>query len=197
MLRRSILLLIGRSMKTIEQILDLVLEKEGGFVDHPDDKGGPTNFGVTLKTLRAHIANATVDTLKSITKDDAKKIYMAEYYMKTGIFDIYSLSQDIAAELFDTAINMGPKTAITFLQKCLNVFNRGGDIYADIEINGSISLETRAALSAFIAFRGATGVQVILKALNCLQGARYIELAEKRQANESFVYGWVSNRVQL
>ena len=37
----------------------------------------------------------------------------------------------------------------------------------------------------------------MLKALNALQGERYIDLAEKRQANESFVYGWLRTRVEI
>ncbi len=36
----------------------------------------------------------------------------------------------------------------------------------------------------------------MLKALNCTQGERYLELAEKREANESFVYGWLEERVR-
>lgn len=184
-------------MKTIEQILNDVLEKEGGFVNHPDDKGGPTNFGITLRTLRAHWANATVDNLKSLTKEEAKSIYVSEYYMKTGIFEIYKISPELAAEVLDTAINMGPKTAVIFLQRCLNVFNRGQINYADIEVSGTITSTTASGLSAFISHRGVDGIQVMLKALNCLQGARYVELAEKREANESFVYGWINNRIQL
>jgi hypothetical protein len=40
-------------------------------------------------------------------------------------------------------------------------------------------------------------VEVMLKTLNCLQGARYIELAEHRQKNEEFVFGWIRARVGL
>jgi hypothetical protein len=43
--------------------------------------------------------------------------------------------------------------------------------------------------------RGKEGEQVLLRALNCSQGARYLELAEGREANEDFLYGWVKERV--
>ncbi|MDQ4651164.1 putative peptidoglycan-binding domain-containing protein, partial [Klebsiella pneumoniae] len=42
---------------------------------------------------------------------------------------------------------------------------------------------------------GKEGEQVLLRALNCSQGARYLELAEGREANEDFLYGWVKERV--
>ncbi|MGA6465716.1 putative peptidoglycan-binding domain-containing protein, partial [Escherichia coli] len=45
--------------------------------------------------------------------------------------------------------------------------------------------------------RGRDGELVMLTALNCTQGDRYLELAEKREANESFVYGWMKERVAV
>ncbi|WP_319800296.1 putative peptidoglycan-binding domain-containing protein, partial [Enterobacter hormaechei] len=45
--------------------------------------------------------------------------------------------------------------------------------------------------------RGGEGEIVLLRALNCSQGQRYLELAEQRPANESFVYGWMRERVSL
>jgi len=49
---------------------------------------------------------------------------------------------------------------------------------------------------SFVNKRKQQGETVILKALGCLQGARYIELAEKREQNEAFVIGWLANRVK-
>ena len=52
------------------------------------------------------------------------------------------------------------------------------------------------ALDAFLAIRGkASGEVVLLRALEALQGERYLRLAERRPANESFLYGWLANRV--
>jgi lysozyme family protein len=56
---------------------------------------------------------------------------------------------------------------------------------------------TVAALKAYLAKRVGQGEQVLLKALNCLQGARYIEMARGAFSNEDFVYGWLANRVAL
>lgn len=56
---------------------------------------------------------------------------------------------------------------------------------------------TLAALRAYLAKRGTEGETVLLKALNCLQGERYIDIAERRPKDEEFVYGWLRARVAL
>ncbi|HAU3242620.1 TPA: hypothetical protein JDH92_004536, partial [Salmonella enterica subsp. diarizonae] len=49
----------------------------------------------------------------------------------------------------------------------------------------------------FLSIRGSEGEMILILALNCSQGQRYLELAEQRQANESFIYGWMKERVKL
>jgi hypothetical protein len=49
-------------------------------------------------------------------------------------------------------------------------------------------------LKGFIARRGPGGEKVLLKAVEALQGERYLRLAEQRPANEAFLYGWLANR---
>lgn len=101
----------------------------------------------------------------------------------------------VAAELFDTGINMGTGVASGFLQRALNVLNRGATDYPDVTADGQIGPVTLQALKVFIAKRGGVGERVLVKALDALQGERYIALAEKRPANETFVYGWLSERI--
>ncbi|MGG6496478.1 UNVERIFIED_CONTAM: hypothetical protein NY603_26520, partial [Bacteroidetes bacterium 56_B9] len=67
--------------------------------------------------------------------------------------------------------------------------------YPDIAIDGRIGPRTLAALAGIRARRGAAGERVLLKALEALQGARYLTLAERRPANEAFLYGWLANRL--
>ena len=68
-------------------------------------------------------------------------------------------------------------------------------LYPDLGVDGAVGPGTLKALTAFLKHRGTEGVTVMLKAMNCLQGARYIDLAEKRSANEAFLYGWLRERV--
>ncbi|HBY8180253.1 hypothetical protein O5202_26195, partial [Escherichia coli] len=70
-----------------------------------------------------------------------------------------------------------------------------GKLYPDLIPDGAIGPRTITALKGYLSARGKEGEQVLLRALNCSQGARYLELAEGREANEDFLYGWVKERV--
>ena len=84
--------------------------------------------------------------------------------------------------------------AIGFLQRALNALNRGGNDYADVLLDGRIGAATLAALDGFLATRPG-GETVLVKAVEALQGERYLTLAERRPANEAFLYGWLANRL--
>jgi lysozyme family protein len=98
--------------------------------------------------------------------------------------------------LFDTGVNMGPSIAVTFLQRALTALDRSGQHYPDLVPDGRIGERTLAALDTFLEIRGeASGETVLLRALEALQGERYLRLAEPRPANEAFLYGWLANRI--
>jgi lysozyme family protein len=102
----------------------------------------------------------------------------------------------VAAELFDTGANMGPAVAATFLQRALTALNRAAKDYPDLVPDGRVGPATLEALDAFLEARGRNGGEtVLLRALEALQGERYLRLAEKRPANEAFLYGWLANRI--
>ncbi|EFO2555364.1 putative peptidoglycan-binding domain-containing protein, partial [Escherichia coli] len=121
----------------------------------------------------------------------------ADYWFGPRFDQVATLSPDIAAELCDTGVNMGPTVASRMLQRWLNVFNQQGRLYPDMDTDGRIGPRTINALRAYLQKRGKDGELVLVKALNCTQGDRYLELAEKREANESFVYGWMKERVAV
>jgi lysozyme family protein len=101
----------------------------------------------------------------------------------------------VAAEVFDTGVNMGVGIAIGFLQRSLNVLNRQQRDWPDVAVDGRIGAATLAAVTILCDRRGAAGERVLRRALNALQGARYIEIAEQRPAQQAFVFGWLSERV--
>ncbi|EFA4243589.1 hypothetical protein C5879_004688, partial [Escherichia coli O36:H5] len=127
----------------------------------------------------------------------ALEILEADYWFGPRFDQVATLSPDIAAELCDTGVNMGPTVASRMLQRWLNVFNQQGKLYPDMDTDGRIGPRTINALRAYLQKRGKDGELVLVKALNCTQGDRYLELAEKREANESFVYGWMKERVAV
>ena len=55
--------------------------------------------------------------------------------------------------------------------------------------------QTLDALAGFLATRGAAAETVLLRAVEALQGERYLTLAERRPANEAFLYGWLAQRI--
>jgi lysozyme family protein len=61
--------------------------------------------------------------------------------------------------------------------------------------DGRVGPATLAALDAFLTTRGSVGEAILLRAIEALQGERYLRLAERRPANETFLYGWLANRI--
>lgn len=181
-------------MKSKDVIFDEILGKEGSYVNHPDDKGGPTKWGITEKVARAHGYRGD---MRDLTRGQALEMLEADYWFGPRFDQVATLSPDIAAELCDTGVNMGPTVASRMLQRWLNVFNQQGRLYPDMDTDGRIGPRTINALRAYLQKRGKDGELVLVKALNCTQGDRYLELAEKREANESFVYGWMKERVAV
>lgn len=174
------------------QIIAGLIEREGGYVDHPDDRGGATRWGITEAVARE---NGYTGDIRDLPRDLAERIYLAKYITGPGFGRVAEISERIAEELADSGVNMGPGVPIAWLQRWLNAFNRQGRDYPDIAADGVIGSKTLAALESYLSRRGAEGERVMLTALNCSQGARYLELAEGRARNESFLYGWVRTRV--
>lgn len=178
-------------MKSKKQIIDDILRTEGGYVDDAADSGGETNFGITKDVARAY---GYTGCMRDLTRDEAFDIYAARYWDAVRGDELAELSAAVAFEVVDTGVNMGKHRAVTFLQRALNVMNLGGRLYPDLTVDGLSGPMTIAALRQYLAARDEGA---LLKALNCLQGAHYIGLAERREKDERFVYGWLRNRVIL
>lgn len=173
---------------------DAVLGKEAGYSDDPRDSGGPTKYGITEAVARAF---GYVGPMNLLSPNQAKAIYRGRYWDALQLDQVASLAPAVAGELFDTAVNLGTDQAATFLQRALNVLNKEGSWYPDVKADGRIGPMTLASLREFSRRRGAEGQVVLLRALNALQGAFYVELAERRAKDEAFVYGWLLNRVEI
>ena len=177
----------------VDQLIDALIDREGGYADHPGDKGGPTCFGITEAVARAQGYRGA---MRQLPREDAAAIYKRLYWLRPRFDEVAKRSQRISGELFDTGVNMGPAVAATFLQRALTALNRNGKDYPDLAPDGRIGAQTLAALDAFLSARGrSNGETVLLRALEALQGERYLRLAERRPANEAFLYGWLANRI--
>lgn len=173
------------------KFINPIINKEKGYSDHPSDNGGPTNWGITEKVARI---NGYKGDMRDMPRGVAEDIYKMRYIINPGFASVANVSVTIASELIDTGVNMGPVIAAIFLQRILNVCNARGSKYADLFVDGSIGPATISALKSFLAWRGIEGEDVMVKALNGVQGSRYLDLAEKNESQEDFFYGWIKNR---
>lgn len=192
--KSSLRMLEFQPVRSVGSIIDALLVVEGGYVNDPADTGGETNFGITIAVARA---NGYTGPMRSMPESEARRIYKHVYWIAPGFVWIEPFSEDVAIELFDTGVNMGVGTASRFLQEALNAFNNEGKLYPDMKEDGDIGPTTMACLERYADHRGAQGFDVLLKALNCLQGAKYLQLSKSRAKNERFVYGWIDHRISL
>jgi lysozyme family protein len=177
----------------LDVLVEGAIEREGGYVNNAADKGGPTCFGITEAVARTH---GYAGPMRQLPRDVAVAIYKRLYWLRPRFDEVAKRCPRLAAELFDTGVNMGPSVATTFLQRALTALNRNAADYPDLVPDGRIGAQTLAALDAFFAKRGrSSGEIVLLRALEALQGERYLRLAERRPANEAFLYGWLATRI--
>ncbi len=176
----------------INTLIDEVIDREGGYSNHPADRGGETRWGITIAVARQF---GYTGEMRKYPRDTAAQVYQKTYWVRPGFDRVAAIYPRLGAELFDTGINMGPPVAAGFLQRALNALNRNATDYRDIVVDRRIGNATIAVLQAFASRRGIGGEDVMLKAVEALQGARYLELAEARPANEAFLYGWLANRI--
>lgn len=182
---------------TPADIISAILRAEGEqFTNDPRDSGGPTKWGVTQAALSAYLGRpASIDEVRNLTEAGARKVYLQKFYLGPRLDLLMPISPAVTAEVMDTGVNTGVVRAVTMLQRLLNGLNAGGTLWPDIAADGQCGPGTASALKAFLARRGTEGERVLLVGLNALQGAFYVELAERREKDEAFLYGWLRERV--
>ena len=98
----------------IAAMIDEVIAREGGYSNHPADRGGPTNFGITQGVARE---NGYGGDMRALPGSVAEMIYRRLYWEKPGFAFVAELAPAVAEELFDTAVNMGATVAGGFLSE--------------------------------------------------------------------------------
>lgn len=172
---------------------------EGGYVNHPNDRGGETWAGIARKMHPKWEGWAIIDSLKarkdfpSCLEGNTRLKVLKEGFYKSGFWDTLRLDDvvdaNIAKKLFDISVNCGYKTAAKFLQKSLNLLNNRQRLYPDVEVDGQVGKFTLSALNNH------PRPDNVFKALNVLQGSLYLQLGESDESQEAFMNGWFANRV--
>lgn len=119
------LLWIGATLNRFETCLAFVLEREGGYVCHPNDKGGPTNCGITQTVCDELFSSKKLPKMnvRDLTKEQISDIYLNLYWLPTCA-NYMPAPLDIV--VFDSAVNHGVKQSIRFLQHTLDLTDIDG-----------------------------------------------------------------------
>lgn len=102
------------------ECLAFTLKEEGRFANNPQDPGGATNFGITLKTFRLWRKDegTTVQQLRDITQAEVAEVYHTNYWLPIRCQD---LPPGVDGQIFDFGVNAGPRTSVHLLQRTLGV----------------------------------------------------------------------------
>lgn len=164
----------------IDKMIDDLIVREAGYVNHPSDKGGPTKYGITLKTLEDwQHKSCTADDVKQLTKAEASEIYKSEYYSHPGINLLPDIIQPVA---FDMAVNMGPIAAIKLMQTVIHKMGM------PITIDGHIGPMTKK--SAIIACN-VYGNEVLRNICEARKEF-YRDLVDRDHTQAVFLAGWIN-----
>lgn len=182
---------------------------EGGYADLSGDSGGRTWKGISennnpdfpgwpiidwivkqdpalLKPQRRRALNEKLRANKDLEEATFARL-------KLRYWDVFwgdrNPSQIVAAELYDQTVHFGDPLAVEHLQRVLNALNRRGKTCADVLVDGDYGIETHAALEIVVARSGETPIALYM---NCLQGARYIWLIERKPNGkfEDWIWGF-------
>lgn len=177
----------------IEQYLDELIKREGGYVNNPADRGGATKYGITEAVARA---NGYKGSMKDLPLEVAKAIYKKQYWADPRFDQVNLISSLVAEELLDTGVNCGTGFTKPLLQRALNLLNNQGKAgWPDLAVDGVYGPATLNGLKFYLAKRGKEGEKVLVRVLNIMQGQRYIEICERNPTQEQFFYGWINNRI--
>ncbi len=174
----------------VDDILTDIIQKEGGFVSHPRDGGGPTCYGITIGTLSQYYGRkATIDEVKNLSIETAKEIYSREYYYKPMFHTIPELIQPIVV---DTGVLFGPVRATKFMQSICNQANFG--IISEDGVLGNLS---RAAIANAVNAMDVFFINAMVEERILAHKIR----VQERPDQEVFLAGWINRaesfRVQV
>ena len=158
-------------MIEFKDIINNVLQSEGGYVYDKDDPGGETKYGISKR------AYPELD-IKNLTKDDAKAIYLRDYWQRAKTDKLPSRLREI---YFDMCVNFGIGGAVSVLQKACNGKNK-----KDIVVDGMIGRKTIGACANLEEER--------LRAYRVL---RFAKIVFERPTSEKYWYGWFRRAIRV
>lgn len=166
-----------------EDILIDLLKREGGFVNDPDDRGGATNLGITIGTLKAHgldldgDGDIDIDDVKAIDFGVAKKLYKDKYWTPAKVSMI---SQHLQPIFFDMVVNHGQRHATRILQKAANACGH------NLAVDGIVGKNTWNA-----------SVTTSLQRVVAYRILFFAGIVHSDKSQETFWFGWLNRSLEF
>lgn len=173
-------------MAHFEKSICHILEHEGGYVNHPNDPGGATNYGVSLRYLQKRgdlmgdfdgDGDVDVDDIRAMTESMAKTVYKAGFWEPNKLGQVKS--QMLATKIFDMCVNMGGRQAWKITQRAIN---KSGH---NLTVDGIVGKNTLRALNSIQDVDSDTIVYI-----RELQRAFYDSIMERKPKLTAFKLGW-------
>ena len=156
---------------TFDEIIEIVLDHEGGYVNDPDDAGGETKYGFAKRWY------PDVD-IKNLTKEQAKKIYHKDY-RRRGKGD--EVPPQLRHIYFDMCVNFGRSGAVKVLQQAANSKNIN-----KIEVDGGIGPNTLNAIQ-----------NISLDRVRAYRVLRFANIVIDKPNQEKFWLGWFRRALEV
>jgi lysozyme family protein len=152
---------------------------EGKYSNHPSDRGGPTNMGITLKVFTEYLGRpASVEELKLMPRSQAIAIFRTRYW-NAGKIDL--LPEALQPVVFDAGVNMGIATAAKMLQQALD------DLGRPVPVDGVIGKQTSGVVARAVADLGAAAV---VNAFCDRRHRHYEGIIADDPTQQAFARGW-------
>ena len=159
-------------LTNFDEIIEIVLHHEGGYVNDPDDPDGETNFGIAKRS------HPNVD-IKNLTKDGAKEIYKEHYWDGNKV---ESLPENLRHIAFDMYVNQGKSRGVKILQQAANAKGAG------LKVDGGLGPMTLKAI---------TESNVELQRVRAYRIKYYADLVTRKPDLEKFYFGWFRRGLEV
>lgn len=170
-------------MADFNQAFIATIAHEGGYVNDPDDPGGETYKGVSRKMNSKWEGWPMIDVLKrepgfpaNLDRDNELQVAVGDFY-QVNFWDKlkldYIVNQQVAASIFDFAVNAGASTSSAMAQMVVGA-----------KADGVIGNESIAKINDF-------DPEHFLAAFTVAKIARYVSIVKKRPVSRKYFYGWV------
>lgn len=165
-------------MKSVRDIAEEIVAREGGYVNDPDDPGGATNFGVTIHTMRRlgmdldHDGDVDARDVRALTREQAVDIFIRHYFERPRIS---LLPEALHSSVFDMYVNAGGN-AIKILQRLLLMFDE------EVSVDGALGPKTAQAADRAYQKAG----HYLVDAYGIARRNYYFSLADRRAASRKY-----------